>query len=86
MYDVCPICAGSGRDALERVADARGVNVQDLERGLGGHYEPNIRDYNPIDGTFACCRCNAGLLPPAEGQIELSPEIAGKIAALLASL
>ena len=63
VYDLCPICAGSGRDTLERVAEARGVDVQDLERGLGGHYEPNIRDYNPIDGTFACCRCNAGLVP-----------------------
>ena len=63
LCDICPICAGSGRDTLERVAEARGVNVHDLERGLGGHYEPNIRDYNPIDGTFAGCRCNASLLP-----------------------
>ena len=63
VYDICSICAGSGRDSLERVAEARSVGVQDLERGLGEHYEQNIRDYNPIDGTFACCRCNAGLVP-----------------------
>ena len=63
VYDICPICIGSRRDTLERVAEARGVDVQALERGLGEHYEPNIRDYNPIDGTFACCRCNAGVLP-----------------------
>jgi hypothetical protein len=63
VYDICPICAGSGRDTLERVAEARGVDVQELERGLGEHYEPNIRDYNRIDGTFACCRCNAGVVP-----------------------
>lgn len=75
VYDLCLICIGSGRDTLERVAEARGVNVHDLERGLGGHYEPNIRDYNPIDGTFACCRCNAGLLPIAVNEANVTDRL-----------
>jgi hypothetical protein len=75
LYDICPICAGSGRDTLERVAEARGVSVKDLERGLGDHYEPNIHDYNPIDGTFACCRCNAGLLPTVVNEVNVTDQL-----------
>jgi hypothetical protein len=75
VYDLCPICAGSSRDTLERVAEARGVNVQNLERGLGGRYEPNIHDYNPIDGTFACCRCNAGLLPTVVNEANVTDRL-----------
>ena len=75
VYDLCPICAGSGRDTLERVAEVRGVDVQNLERGLGRHYEPNIRDYNPIDGTFACCRCNTGLLPTVVNEANVTDRL-----------
>jgi hypothetical protein len=74
-YDICPICAGSGRDTLVRVAEARGVNVQELERGLGGHCEPNLRNYNPIDGTFACCRCNAGRLPTVGNEVNVTDRL-----------
>jgi len=48
----CPNCNGSGRDCLERVAQAQRIPLDELNRSA-----LNVQDLRP-DNTFQCWRCD----------------------------
>lgn len=64
---VCPNCNGSGRDTLKRIAEVRGVDVNELKT-------EQFNGLDPVTGTFECWRCNkTGKLnetQEAEGEID----------------